>query len=148
MTNASKRYYFAYGSNMDQAQMNQICPRAVLVGIAKLQGYRFIINTRGVATVVPERSSEVCGIPWIITKVDEQALDKHEGVKWGTYTKRMVHIEMATERSARALTYIASDSTLSSPRDNYMEKLVAAAEQYGLPDKYVEELRSWLKTGD
>lgn len=148
MTNASKRYYFAYGSNMDQAQMNQLCPKAVLVGIARLPGCRFIINTRGVATVVPETPSEVYGILWIITKVDEQALDKHEGVKWGTYKKMAVDVEISTEKLALALIYVASDSTPGSPRDNYMEKLVAAAEQHGLPDKYIEELRLWLKTGD
>lgn len=142
MPGTRNRYYFAYGSNMDQAQMSQRCPTAVLVGPARLLGYRFIINTRGVATIATEASSEVYGILWSIIEADERSLDKYEGVEWGTYTKRTVRIETATEKSARALTYIASDSTPGSPRDGYVEKLVAAAEQHGLPDKYVEELRS------
>jgi len=128
--------------------MSQRCPAAVLVGPARLLGYRFIINTRGVATVVTEPSGEVYGILWSISEADERSLDKYEGVESGTYLKSTVRIETATEKSAWALTYIASDSTPGCPRDGYVDKLVAAAEQHGLPDKYVEELGSWLRTGD
>lgn len=148
MTEKNTRYYFAYGSNMDQAQMNQRCPGAILVGTAKLWGYRFIINARGVATVVSKASSEVYGILWTITEADEKSLDKYEGITWGTYKKMVVDVKMATEKSAMALTYVASDSTLGSPRANYLEKIVAAAEEHRLPTKYVEELRLWLKTSD
>lgn len=44
MTEQYNRFYFAYGSNMDRAQMSQKCSGAVFVGIAKLAGHRFIIN--------------------------------------------------------------------------------------------------------
>lgn len=46
------RCYFAYGSNMDVRQMGQRCPGATLLWTATLGGYRFIINRRGVATVI------------------------------------------------------------------------------------------------
>ncbi len=148
MSKTSIRYYFAYGSNMDQAQMKVRCPGAVLVGTAKLCGYRFIINSRGVATVIPEASSEVYGVLWTVTEADERLLDKYEGVKWGTYKKTEMYVERDKENSVLALIYLASVSTPGSPRDNYMEKIVTAAEQCGLPNKYIEELRSWLKTAD
>jgi cation transport regulator ChaC len=144
MIEMDNRYYFAYGSNMDKGQMSQRCPEAVFVGIAKLSGYRFVINTRGVATIVPEVSSEVYGILWNITKVEEQALDSYEGVKWGTYKKMVVSVKMASGMSVQAMSYVASNSIPGSPRVNYMEKIIAAGEQHGLPEKYVRELRSWL----
>ena len=138
-------YYFAYGSSMDEVQMSQRCPDAVLFGIAKLHSHRFIINTRGVATVIPQSSYEVYGILWSITEADKQSLDNCEGVKYKTYTKKMMNVEIATGKSVSALTYLASDITPGSPRAGYMEKIVAAAEHHKLPDKYIEELRIWLK---
>jgi len=144
MIETSNRYYFAYGSNMDQGQMNYRCPEALLVGIAKLSGYRFIINTCGVATIIPEVSSEVYGILWNITKVNEQTLDSYEGVRWSTYKKMVMDVERVTGKSIQALTYIANNSTPGSLKVDYMEKIVVVAEQHGLPGKYVEELRSWL----
>ena len=148
MTKPSYGYYFAYGSNIDHAQMSQRCPEAVVFATARLSGYRFIINARGVATIVPQASSAVYGILWTITEADEQSLDNYEGMRWGTYKKMLVNVEVAAEQSFRALAYVASDSTPGSPRDNYIENILAAAAQYGLPDKYVEELTSWSKTGN
>jgi len=139
--------YLAYGSNIDETQMCQRCrDGAVLVSIAKLHGYRFIINTRGVATVVPQSYSEVYGIVWSITEACEKSLDCCEGVKYKTYTKETVNVEIVTGKSVAALTYLASDNTPGSTRAGYMEKIVAAAERHRLPDKYIEELRAWLPT--
>ncbi len=148
MSKTSNQYYFAYGSNIDQAQMKKRCPGAVFVGSAKLCGYRFIINTRGVATVVSDASRDVFGILWTITEADQLSLDKYEGVKLGTYKKKEMYVKIDKENSIQALIYLAKVSTPGSPRDNYMEKIVTAAEQCGLPIKYIEELRSWLKTDE
>ena len=46
--------YFAYGSNMWQAQMRTRCPQSLLLGPATLHGYRWIINTRGYANIVAD----------------------------------------------------------------------------------------------
>ena len=50
------RRYFAYGLNMHRAEMAQRCPGAVLQGIARLDRHEFLINARGVATIVQARS--------------------------------------------------------------------------------------------
>lgn len=53
--------YFAYGSNLDGAQMRRRCPSARLVGAAILDGYRLGFAGQsaalggGVATVVRDR---------------------------------------------------------------------------------------------
>ncbi len=138
--------YFAYGSNMDEPQMNQRCHNSpVLVGIARLNDYRFIINTRDVATIILQASGEVYGIVWSITIACEQSLDEYEGVRCGTYTKTMMDVQLCSGKSVHALVYIASDSTRGSAGSGYMEKIVAAAERHRLPDDYVEELRTWVK---
>lgn len=55
-------YYFAYGSNIVASQMASRCPHASVVGVACLQGYTFRINSRGVATVIPDETHQVYGI--------------------------------------------------------------------------------------
>jgi len=51
-THPSQTLYFAYGSNLSLAQMNLRCPTSSYIGLARLRGYRWIINTRGYANIV------------------------------------------------------------------------------------------------
>lgn len=142
---SGKRYHFAYGSNMVNKQMGERCPDAVFVSIATLRGYRFTINTYGVASVVPDTSGEVYGILWNISKGDEKSLAVYEGVRWETYRKDYVDIETQDGKLSSVLIYIAGDSDIGYPLDGYMERIISAAEKHGLPEKYIEELRSWLR---
>ncbi|GAB7362975.1 hypothetical protein MBLNU230_g3270t1 [Neophaeotheca triangularis] len=44
--------YLGYGSNLWRSQMQSRCPTAGFVGIARLRGFRWMINQRGYANVV------------------------------------------------------------------------------------------------
>ena len=48
-------FYFAYGSNLNQTQMTKRCPGSRPLYFAELEDMKFVINARGVATVVPEK---------------------------------------------------------------------------------------------
>ena len=136
--------YFAYGSNMDLVQMNNRCERAATIGTARLAFYKFIINSHGVATVVPDPASVVEGLLWRITDADERSLDHYEGVGQGTYRKALVELETMEGKKVKALVYIATDSAPGVPRPGYVEKIVSAAESCGLPKTYVDQLKPWL----
>lgn len=84
------RLYFAYGSNMNPAQMRFRCPTSKAVARATLRGYRFAINSRGVATIVESEKSSVSGVLWKISRLDEEVLDCFEGVRSGAYVKRRI----------------------------------------------------------
>jgi len=130
---------------MDIVQMGERCPGAVLIGTGKIDGYRFIINSRGVATVVPDPSSDVYGVLWNLTAAHEETLDTYEGVEWGAYEKVEMAVEIISRGSFSALVYVAKDKIPGIPRDGYMEKIAAAAEIHRLPDGYFVELKSWLE---
>jgi gamma-glutamylcyclotransferase (GGCT)/AIG2-like uncharacterized protein YtfP len=146
-TEPNTRYYFAYGSNMDTAQMSDRCSGAEFICRAKLSGYRFIINGPGVATIVPDRFCTVHGILWALTRADENALDDYEGVDEGLYVKVRTTVETSEGSPVSALVYVAQEKTKGLPRVGYMERIVSAAESHGLPAAYVEELRPWLQKG-
>ena len=80
------RHYFAYGSNMWDAQMRKRCPQSRKIGVARLLGYRWIISGAGYANVVESEKDEVEGVLFAISQADEDSLDRYEGVGSGAYS--------------------------------------------------------------
>lgn len=143
---AHAHYYFAYGANMDEAQMRRRCRAATPIAAGRLRGYQFIINRQGWATVVSNARSEVHGVVWTITQSDELALDRYEDVKEGVYAKRQVDATLGSGAKVRALAYIAAERVPGRPRGGDLPRIIAAAKRWNLPEVYVAELRKWLKT--
>lgn len=83
----TKTLYFAYGSNLQLAQMAQRCPSSKFVGRGVLHDFRWQISSRGYANVVAEPGSRVEGLIFILANDDEQRLDRSEGVSKGSYRK-------------------------------------------------------------
>ena len=136
-------FYFAYGSNMDVMQMSDRCPAALTVSTAELPSHRFVINTRGVATVVSDPTSTVQGLLWKISKKDERSLSRYEGVKHGIYKKAFVRVRLSNGTTSRALIYVATDSHPGTARPGYLEKVLSGAEGCGLPKSYIDQLKDW-----
>lgn len=134
--------YFAYGSNMDVHQMAMRCPDAVVVGTACLRGHRFLINTHGVATVVPSKREAVHGVLWEISKADEASLDHYEGVATGFYRKVIARVRFDDGNTPSALIYVARDDKPGRARPGYLERVVAAAKRHRLAHEYIKALRS------
>ena len=77
-----KRYYIAYGSNLNVQQMRWRCPGARIIGTAELQDYRLLFKgskTGSYLTVEPEKGCTVPVAVWEVTEQDELALDRYEG---------------------------------------------------------------------
>ncbi len=108
--------YFAYGSNMDLHQMRVRCPSAVSVQTARLPGHRFIVNSLGVGSVVPDPASSVYGMTWTLTADDERSLDRYEGVERGLYRKTSVEVRTADGNKTVAMMYVATDPTRGKAR--------------------------------
>lgn len=138
------RFYFAYGSNMWQAQMRKRCPHSRLLGPAELRGYRWIINTRGYATIVADAPGRVQGLLYAISSGDEATLDECEGVAQGSYRKEMAQVWQGGAMIA-ALVYIDPIEAEGQPRPEYIGRINAAIGDAQLPGDYVASvLRSFI----
>jgi gamma-glutamylcyclotransferase (GGCT)/AIG2-like uncharacterized protein YtfP len=136
--------YFAYGSNMNHEQMlGNRCPGARLLGVATLPEHRFIINSRGVATILPSAGSRVLGAVWEITDEHERTLDHYEGVRRGYYRRERHQVDLADGGTVEALVYTASETSEGKPRPGYLEGILEGARQCGLPPEYVDGLAAW-----
>ncbi|MBQ1406730.1 MAG: gamma-glutamylcyclotransferase [Eubacterium sp.] len=136
--------YFAYGSNMDETQMRDRCAYAEKSCRASLHGYRFSLDRRGVATIVPSETDTVEGLLWEVCSADIECLDGYEGVAGGYYRREMIEVDIGMWHPATVIVYISNSPISDRPslRRGYMEKIIAASKKEGLPKDYVAMLKS------
>jgi hypothetical protein len=115
------RRYFAYGSNMCAEQMARRCPAAEADGLVTLDGWPFVVNRRGVATLVPAPQARAGGLLWRLTPACEAARDRSEGVAEGHYRE-----EVWQFAEAPALVYLARETRPGMPRPGYLQRILAA----------------------
>ncbi|HMO30254.1 gamma-glutamylcyclotransferase family protein [Enterovirga sp.] len=131
--------YFAYGSNMDRAAMAARCPGARMIGLARLARHRLAIMREGYATVVRDSRRAVHGALWDLPLADIPALDRYEEVASGLYAK--CRQPVLSEGGARgALVYLGANAGPGVPRPGYLEGVLAAAREIGLPQSALAEI--------
>ncbi len=144
--------YFAYGSNMDPAQMRERAPGGRALGAARLGGWRLTFTRDspgwggGVGHIEPDPADEVWGVLWDLTEPDLVALDAYEGVDVGAYVRDEVSVTQ-DGRDIDAIVYLAVPRGFKQPSERYIAALVRGAEAHGLPKAYVERLRALSRAG-
>lgn len=110
-----RKLYVAYGSNMNLSQMEIRCPAARKICSSILEDYQLEFRGGGVATIIPERGSEVPIVLWDITQGCEKVLDIYEGYP-RLYNKKEVSVVVNSTR-CKAMAYIMTEeySKRSSP---------------------------------
>lgn len=131
---------FAYGSNVDEAQMRRRCPSARLLGLATLKGHAmaFAGHSAGrggpVATVFACAQLDVPGALYSISRADLVRLDAFEGVPW-MYARSSAWVVDHKERRRRAEVYQLQPEhfVLGTPAPGYLGQIVAAYHRLGIP---------------
>jgi gamma-glutamylcyclotransferase len=142
------KLYFAYGSNMNQVQMLDRCPGAILLGPAVLEGYRLAFTifspTRqcGCADVIPSEGNGVHGLVYELNDADAARMDEFEGVP--IHYRRIPVEVFLNEKKMEAFTYEVVNKTEGLiPSADYLGLLKSAAESFQFPLKYREFLASF-----
>jgi hypothetical protein len=135
--------YFAYGSNMDRTAMRNRCPKSRAVGPARLMRHRFFIMEDGYASVIRDPRRAVWGVLWDLALSDVASLDRYESVSTGLYGKSLQAV-ISIQGPRKAMIYLGRSAKPGLPVAGYMEAVVAAAEESGLPAEYRRELLQWV----
>jgi hypothetical protein len=138
--------YFAYGSNLDRGAMTARCPGSAPVGPARLARHRLVIMREGYASVIRDPRREVRGLLWRLALADVPALDRYESVASGLYVKRQVPVLTASGPRLATL-YIGRNAGPGVPRPGYLEAVLAAARELGLPAAYLAGIAALGRTG-
>lgn len=131
--------YFAYGANMERAAMRKRCAGAQPLGPALLRGWRYVI-AEGYGSVAPAAGMHVFGVLWRLTPRDLAALNIFESLDSGLYRRVMLTVEVGGQK-ARALVYVGRGGGRWRPMPGYQERIVAAAEEWRLPQRYIAQMR-------
>ena len=136
-----KRYYIAYGSNLNIQQMRWRCPGAKIIGTSELKDYRLMFKgskTGSYLTVEPEPGSKVPVAVWEVTEKDEQALDRYEGFPDFYYKEELVlpikGIRTGKIRRRKVFVYIMHEERpLGIPTRNYFSVCAQGYRFFGFP---------------
>ena len=160
MKDAIDTWVFAYGSNMDLADLRRWFRdrNRDVNGIhshqyAVLPGYRLVWNyyssgrRGGAANIELQAGRELPGVALQVDSTALAAIDAKEGhPSYYNRGDRMMPIRLGDGRVVGAWVYIARPERCSAapvrPRRDYLGLMIAAAEQYQFPDWYLNELRA------
>ena len=137
------KYYLAYGSNLNKAQMAMRCPDAKPLFSVALRDKTLVFrgngNGCGVATVEPKEGSVVPSAVWEISDKDEAALDRYEGFPH-LYRKETVWLSIAEGSvSTQAMMYVMNPGRPeASPSDSYYETIRQGYKDFDLNVRMLE----------
>jgi hypothetical protein len=134
--------YFAYGINMDIADMAKRAPKSRPLGRAILKRHRFIVMSEGYASVARDPRAEVHGLLWDLALADLRPLDRFEGLDRGLYVKLDQPV-LTAQGAKRALVYVGASAEPGKPKPGYLEQVLKAAADIGLPEAYRSEIAAW-----
>lgn len=146
---AERRFYFAYGSNMNQAQMRERCPDSKLVGKAVLKDYKIgfsILSPSwrgGCADVVQSLGDQVWGLLYEVSEEDLESLNKFEGHPY-KYKRFTATVTDESGEQVEAESYEVVERSLEhvKPSEEYIGRMVEAGKLFSFPEQYVRKLES------
>lgn len=140
-----KRYYIAYGSNLNIAQMSTRCPDAELAGIAEIRDYELLFKgskTGAYLTIEKKKGGIVPVGVWQVSRDDEKRLDRYEGYP-AFYYKTDMKIKMETDNGTRvvdAFVYIMhEDRPLGIPSRCYVETCIEGYDDFGFSIDFLKQ---------
>lgn len=146
----NKRYYIAYGSNLNIRQMRLRCPSAEVVGTSNIQDYELLFKgslTGSYLTIEPKKGSSVPVAIWSVTETDEKALDRYEGFPSFYYKKEMklpiecINKGKITKRNC--FVYVMhEENKIGVPSQRYVDTCLEGYADFGFDEHFIFEALS------
>ena len=142
-----KRYYLAYGSNLNMKQMKWRCPNSNVIGTGWIDNYELLFKgsmTGSYLTIEPRGGSRVPVAVWEVSESDEKALDRYEGYPIFYYKKEMrIPVDDLTGKVTQDLDcfiYIMDESRpFGLPTTGYIMTCLEGYKVFGFDAAYIKE---------
>ena len=140
-----KRYYLAYGSNLNIPQMRHRCPTAKIIGTAEIKDYELLFKgskTGSYLTIEPKMGAKVPVAVWEVKQGDEASLDIFEGAPRFYYKKDMQikcrYRKSGKTRTISAFVYIMhEDRQLGVPSAYYVNTCLNGYDSFGFDSELI-----------
>ena len=142
-----KRYYAAYGSNLNILQMRYRCPSARVIGVAEISDYRLLFKgskTGAYLTIEKQKGSVVPVGIWEVSAADERSLDRYEGFPNFYYKTEMSldikGIRTGKIRRRKCFVYIMHEEReLALPSRSYVRTCIEGYFDFDFNTKYLKQ---------
>lgn len=140
-----KKYYIAYGSNLNVQQMKFRCPGAKVVGTSVIRNYELLYKgskTGSYLTIEKKKGGMVPVAVWEVTADDEKRLDAYEGYP-NFYYKTDMQLTVKSHITGRkkkldAFVYIMHEERkLGIPSYVYVRTCVQGYRDFGFDLKHL-----------
>ena len=130
-----KRFYIAYGSNLNVRQMRMRCPDAAIIGTAFIPDYRLLFKGS-------KSGSQVPVAVWAVSARDERQLDIYEGFPDFYYKKGFsLDVKQSESRKICKLTAFAyimhEERKLGLPSTSYLQTCGTGYRDFGFDLQYL-----------
>ena len=134
-----KKYYLAYGSNLNVQQMCYRCPDATIFGTAEIPDYQLLFKgsmTGSYLTIEKKEGSTVPVAVWEVSERDELRLDAYEGYP-NFYYKTDIQLTVKSHITGRkkkldAFVYIMHEEReLGIPSRAYLQTCLIGYRHFG-----------------
>ena len=134
-----KKYYLAYGSNLNIEEMKSRCPFAKPVGATTIKDYRLVYKgTRQISylTIEPCEGSIVPVGVYEITPTDEKNLDFYEGTPT-LYSKHIITVPLYG-KDIEAIVYIMNPKySYNLPTNSYVSRCLEGYKNFNFNYKFL-----------
>jgi hypothetical protein len=151
-----KRYYLAYGSNLNLSQMAIRCPGARRIGTGAIEGYELLFKGSKTGAYLTIEKKDGAKVPvgiFSVTPADEERLDRYEGYP-AFYYKMEVPIRITDGKHkgnlVPAFIYIMhEDRKVGIPSRRYVETCMEGYDDFGFDKALLQDAvkRSWEDSG-
>jgi len=139
--------YFAYGSNMNRAQMASRAGQILEEQPARLENYELVFNKKArggsaTANIHPAPGQTVHGVLYKIPEAAYRNLDRYEGVP-EHYRRIEVLVTNGAGEKIAAQAYIATKVEKGlRPAAHYLRAILDGAREHGLPAEYIDQIKA------
>jgi len=140
-----KRYYIAYGSNLNVPQMRWRCPDARVIGTGEIRDWQLLFKGSRTGSYLTIEEAEGMSVPvtvWEVSADDEKALDRYEGYP-RFYYKTEMRIEVTGIRTGKtrvrdAFVYIMNEkSDPGIPTEGYYRTCLEGYRTFGFDERFL-----------
>lgn len=136
------RHLLAHSDLMVEERLRELGSEAEFVSVAHFESRRWIVNTDGVASIVPRRGHRVYGVIWRLPEIEMPALDLFLEVPH-LFDRYGALAYLANGRRISAEYYVARNHEMGSATQEYLEPILKTGRQFGFPESYLDEISGW-----
>ena len=142
-----KKYYIAYGSNLNVEQMRYRCPDARIVGTSVIPNYQLLFKgskTGSYLTIEKKKGASVPVAVWEVSERDELRLDAYEGFPNFYYKTDMPltvrNLITGRKKKLDAFVYIMHEEReMGIPSPVYVKTCLAGYFYFGFHTSFLDE---------